>query len=233
MNEEKRWEQDEIDKGTLSFKQAMSAFQFQVTRYNTWMNLYALFVGALFVAFYGIAYNIGNSTSANDIENICKCACDSCSCAPVAKSMIKPLAELFLPREYMLILITLLGAIASGCWMASMVGNCAWINSYMRIVKRNEEKLVNSYPHTKPRDWFIHRYAITEKGEITSYPKFISTQTSTQFFIGATLAAWIFMFIWSICFTANVEMCCCGLLASILTSITISFSAWGIFKYFS
>lgn len=227
--------QYEIEKGTISYEQSISAYQFQVSRYNTWMNLYALFVGALFVAFYGIAYNINinDSANANDIENVCKCVCDSCSCTPAAESTIKPLAELFLPREYMLILVTLLGIIASGCWMASMMGNCAWINSYMRIIKRNEENLFASYPHTDPFDWFVHRYAITSKNEITQHPKFISTQKATQFFIGTTLTAWIFIFIWSICFVADKEMGCCGIIASLLVSTAISVATWRIFKLFS
>ena len=34
------------------YEVAIQGYQFQVTRYNTWMNYYALFVGALFVGLY-------------------------------------------------------------------------------------------------------------------------------------------------------------------------------------
>lgn len=37
-----------------AYKTAINGFQFQISRYNTWMNYYAIFVGALFVAFYKV-----------------------------------------------------------------------------------------------------------------------------------------------------------------------------------
>ena len=38
----------------MAYEKAIEGYQFQVTRYNTWMNYYAIFVGALFIAFYTI-----------------------------------------------------------------------------------------------------------------------------------------------------------------------------------
>ena len=38
----------------MAYETAIEGYQFQVTRYNTWMNYYAIFVGALFIAFYTI-----------------------------------------------------------------------------------------------------------------------------------------------------------------------------------
>lgn len=37
-----------------AYKIAINGFQFQISRYNTWMNYYAIFVGALFIAFYKV-----------------------------------------------------------------------------------------------------------------------------------------------------------------------------------
>ena len=38
----------------VAYEKAINGYQFQVGRYNTWMNYYAIFVGALFVALYSI-----------------------------------------------------------------------------------------------------------------------------------------------------------------------------------
>lgn len=93
------------DKKYVAYEQAIKAYQFQITRYNTWMNYYALFVGALFVAFYSLGCHTG-----------CDCKCSTPT-------------ELFLSHKGMLVLIALLGIISTTCWMASLIGNCAWMNS--------------------------------------------------------------------------------------------------------
>ena len=38
----------------LAYEQSINAYQSHVQRYNTWMNMYAIMTGALFVAFYSI-----------------------------------------------------------------------------------------------------------------------------------------------------------------------------------
>ena len=38
----------------FAYEKAINGFQFQISRYNTWMNYYAIFVGALFIAFYKV-----------------------------------------------------------------------------------------------------------------------------------------------------------------------------------
>ena len=43
------------------YDRAISAFQFQVDRYHTWMNYYSLFHGALLVALYSLENNSNNS----------------------------------------------------------------------------------------------------------------------------------------------------------------------------
>ena len=45
---------DQICKKQIAYEKAIDAYQFHVQRYHTWVNYYAIFVGALFVAFYTI-----------------------------------------------------------------------------------------------------------------------------------------------------------------------------------
>ena len=45
---------DQICKKQVAYDKAVEAYQFHVQRYHTWVNYYAIFVGALFVAFYTI-----------------------------------------------------------------------------------------------------------------------------------------------------------------------------------
>lgn len=37
-----------------AYTRAITAYQFHIERYNTWMNYYSIFVGALFIAYYSI-----------------------------------------------------------------------------------------------------------------------------------------------------------------------------------
>ena len=53
-----------------AYEKAIEGYQFQVGRYNIWMNYYAIFVGALFVALYSI-------WPKSEIETLC------CACKPV------------------------------------------------------------------------------------------------------------------------------------------------------
>lgn len=49
-----------------AYEKAIEGYQFQVGRYNTWMNYYALFVGALFIALY--------TTWPGSEADCCKCS---------------------------------------------------------------------------------------------------------------------------------------------------------------
>ncbi|MDE5578552.1 MAG: hypothetical protein K2I85_01160 [Alistipes sp.] len=210
----------ESQKKEIAYEQAVKAYQFQVTRYNTWMNYYALFVGALFVGFYNVPKN-------------------SLECLPI--------------------LISLLGIVASTCWMASLIGNCAWMKNYIKAVKKNEaiffgekdtedKKLVvyRSLIKKDSSDTNAEKTSETQRNEEVessrykwwkkcldwikekrktfinwikkkreSYPdcikkllkacfnfiigngrrEFISTQKITQWFVGSVLAAWIYIFV--------------------------------------
>ena len=56
----------QICKKLVAYEKAIDAYQFHVQRYHTWVNYYAIFVGALFVAFYTILSGI-----TNEVESCC------------------------------------------------------------------------------------------------------------------------------------------------------------------
>ncbi|MDE6865302.1 MAG: hypothetical protein K2I97_03655 [Alistipes sp.] len=230
-----------LDKQFIAYDQAIKAYQFQVTRYNTWMNYYALFVGALFVAFYMI---ICYSQNINIVDT-----------------------------KHLLILMSVLGIVASTCWMASLIGNCAWMKNYIKAVKKNEEAffgvnnanlIVYRSLITEDTEWckwwksFINRIKKEKEswpdwtkkilkacfGGIKKLlkacfnfiignrrPEFISTQKMTQWFVGAVLAAWIYIFI---CLCREKEPCIIDKVRDyeIMTSIGVAFGIWLIFKIF-
>lgn len=180
----------------VAYEQAVKAYQFQVTRYNTWMNYYALFVGALFISFYMII----------------------CYSKSIDTNIIDP--------KHLLIFIAVLGIIASTCWMASLIGNCAWMNNYIKIVKENEKTFFSENAQINTQN-YIYNYIDSDiisahKPQQTStcwqkiknffktnkgpwLPRFISTQKITQWFVGAVLAAWIYIFAW-VCAKDNITI---------------------------
>ncbi|MDE6569455.1 MAG: hypothetical protein K2K43_02385 [Alistipes sp.] len=222
----------------VAYEQSVKAYQFQVTRYNTWMNYYALFVGALFVGFYNVPK-------------------DALECLPI--------------------LISLLGIVASTCWMASLIGNCAWMNNYIKIVKENEKAFFSAYnsshnvyqkikyePVAAQRGWelrnffkllcnfpkwivqfiwfilkqilrFLH-WVIFKKNNtavqaLESVNTYISTQKTTQWFVGSVLAAWIYIFVYAcdIAITTNCKLINNGIL--ILGSVVIAVIIWFLLKH--
>lgn len=188
----------------IAYEQSVKAYQFQVTRYNTWMNYYALFVGALFVAFYNVP------TAGSDIQ-----------CLPI--------------------IISLLGIVASICWMASLIGNCAWMNNYIQTVKENEriffeEPVQQNDENLTNPDLSVYRH-IHQGEQIPKvyYKEFISTQKMTQWFVGAVLAVWIYIFIYlctgdgSIAITCNCELVNSG--TPILISIVAAWGIWILLKH--
>ena len=213
----------------VAYEQSVKAYQFQVTRYNTWMNYYALFVGALFVGYYWITCRTSD-------------------------------------KDDLLRLISLLGIVASTCWMASLIGNCAWMKNYIKAVKKNEAIFFGEKTEDD-NNLIVYRRLITEdtegckwwksfidriKKKMESWPdwikktidcikkkwkaiignrrrEFISTQKITQCFVGAVLAAWIYIFI---CLCPEKKSCIIDKVHNyeIMTSIGVAFGIWLIFK---
>lgn len=113
----KRYSKDEY---IYSLWKAIEGYQFQVGRYNIWMNYYAIFVGALFVALYSI-------WPKSEIETLC-CACKPvCGKAPAA---VAESQEWFLP-----LIISVLGWIASLCWYGALLGYRKWNEHWIKVVQ--------------------------------------------------------------------------------------------------
>lgn len=112
-----------------AYEKAIEGYQFQVGRYNIWMNYYAIFVGALFVALYSI-------WPKSEIETLC-CACKPvCGKAPAA---VAESQEWFLP-----LIISVLGWIASLCWYGALLGYRKWNEHWIKVVQGIEMVLKRS-----------------------------------------------------------------------------------------
>ena len=169
---------DQICKKQVAYDKVVEAYQFHVQRYHTWVNYYAIFVGALFVAFYTI---IPQS------ENV--------QCAPCSGTIFSFLDSIWLP-----LLIITLGWFASMCWLASIIGHYEWMKSWMRIVKKREEAFFETIPNQPSNtssvssEIFVYGKVMREPDRSESnnmLPKFISTQKITQWFVWSVILAWI------------------------------------------
>ena len=156
----------QICKKLVAYEKAIDAYQFHVQRYHTWVNYYAIFVGALFVAFYTILSGI-----TNEVE----------SCCAVQKVDITDNHE----STFFLFLISCLGLWTTICWLASTVGHYSWMKSWIEIVKKLEHDFLGTDNPV---------YAILIKNNViitaTRHPRFISTQKVTQIFLIGVIIAW-------------------------------------------
>lgn len=172
----------QICKKQVAYEKAIEAYQFHVQRYHTWVNYYAIFVGALFVAFYTIIAQTDFEIHYYFME------------------VSKIRSELLLP-----IIIALLGWSTSIAWFASIVGHYAWMNSWIEIVKLNEEVFFSNSFFVYRKVRLNNEQAIKAKKEHGEkwrnnwetnnnkfLPQFISTQKVTQYFVQIVILAWIF-----------------------------------------
>ena len=165
-----------------AYEKAIEGYQFQVGRYNIWMNYYAIFVGALFVALYSI-------WPKSEIETLC-CACKPvCSKVPVA---IAESQEWFLP-----LIISVLGWIASLCWYGALLGYRKWNDHWIGVIQKIERIIVGKEDPspTLSLDKYLKVYLDMPKScsedATPRYVKgFISTQKITGIFIFFAALAW-------------------------------------------
>lgn len=154
------------DKLKVAYEESIKAYQSHVQRYNTWMNMYAIMTGALFVAFYSVYGN----------EN-----CDKrCLCAKTLETNVDGI---------LLVLIALLGFLCSLCWLGAVKGHYEWMKSYVKILKSNEKKYFDSY------SLFVYTKVAASKRQVSSGNYlfgFYSTQKITLFFIKCVALAWLF-----------------------------------------
>ena len=176
---------DQICKKQVAYGKVVEAYQFHVQRYHTWVNYYAIFVGALFVAFYTI---IPQS------ENV--------QCTPCSGTIFSFLDSIWLP-----LLIITLGWFASMCWLASIIGHYEWMKSWIRIVKMREvdffETTSSQSSNISPvsSEIFVYGKVMREPDRSVPnnmLPKFISTQKVTQWFVWSVILMWIAssVFLW-------------------------------------
>lgn len=167
----------------LAYDKAIEGYQFQVGRYNIWMNYYAIFTGAFFVALYSIW------PSASGGCGCCKC------CMPQVSGTGWNIW--FLP-----LVISLLGLWASICWYGALLGYRKWNEHWMGIVRQCERNVLNPTGNTGRQvyDKMPHSpyYAVG----------YISTQKITGLFIIGIILAWLSA-IWFIAFN-HYGNCCCA-----------------------
>ena len=121
----------------VAYEQAIKGYQFHVQRYQTWVNYYAIFVGALFVALYNIKPSMGNF----------------CLCTPTSS----------LTWELLLsYLVVVLGWLASVCWLASITGHYNWMLSWTHIVKLRERRFFHG---KEPGVFFVRLRPLFRRNE--------------------------------------------------------------------
>ena len=204
-----------------AYEKAIAGYQFQVGRYNIWMNYYAIFVGALFVALYSI-------WPKSEIETLC-CACKPvCGKAPAA---VAESQEWFLP-----LIISVLGWIASLCWYGALLGYRKWNEHWVGVVQKIEKIIIGEKPQTTNEDLKVYLDLPKSSSEDVTprYIKgFISTQKTTGSFIFFVALAWggVLFFI--------LSNWCCGetcywlVAGASLTVIAICLLRYGRFGLYS
>lgn len=190
------------EKKRLAYNKAIEGYQFQVDRYNIWMNYYAIFVGALFIAFYTIW--------PSDSSSCCCCKC----CKPESGHDV----------WFLLLVISILGFFASVCWYGALLGYRKWNGHWMKIVRECENSLNKSEKDLHPvydempersskrcilkRIFNAIKKLFSRKNATCYYVEgYISTQKITGIFIICIMLAWIASFAFAI--YKLYDDCCC------------------------
>lgn len=196
-----------------AYEKAIDAYQFIVLRYHTWMNYYSVFVGAFFVAL--------QSTWSDNLVGLCN------------SNGLSDQRAYFFP-----LLIAILGWGTSVCWLASLIGHSTWMNSYISILKKLEQKYLPEdlyvYSYIREKDWAeMHENPCRKEIYARGY---ISTQKVTQWFVIVVLYCWqlviafllkgcinwlylffgalAVVFIWVV-----LHYCCCKLFSDVLNGM--------------
>lgn len=131
------------------------------------MNMYAIIIGALFIAFYSIC---GEENLSN--------------------------------KDALLVMVAILGFVASLCWLGAVKGHYEWMKSFVMIVKYNERRY---FGHDNPNAPFVYSKVMacedTDSNKSYLYG-FFSTQKITLFLISLVALAW------AICLWITTKCCC-------------------------
>lgn len=147
----------------LAYKQSIQAYQHHVERYSTWMNMYAIMTGALFVAFYSV---YGKENKAERL-----------------------IFEYISYSTYLLVLICFLGFICSLCWWGTVKGHYEWMKSFIQIIKFNEKQYFGKNGVFVYSKVITTSSTIPQKGDFIY--GFLSTQKITLLFIKTAALAWL------------------------------------------
>lgn len=208
----------ENNKELVAYEQAIKAYQFHVQRYHTWVNYYAIFTGALFVAFYNVMPDFKGGYA------VCGCCMAS------------------LPLEWWFsLLIALVGWFASICWQASIEGHYRWMLSWTRVLKLRERKYfegeVGDNKAIFVYDGVLYGKVLSGKTDESNLmlPGFVSTQKVTQIFVRVVMLAWIAV-VFLLGLAAGLGICCAlifPLLLSIFSLLSYSYIFSKMGKWYS
>ena len=115
-----------------AYEKAIEGYQFQVGRYNIWMNYYAIFVRRFYS--FALYSNLAEKAKSKRYVAHCKPVCGKAPAA-VAESQ-----EWFLP-----LIISVLGWIASLCWYGALLGYRKWNEHWIKVVQGIEMVLNKMY----------------------------------------------------------------------------------------
>jgi hypothetical protein len=187
-----------------AYEKAIEHYKFQVGRYNTWMNYYAIFVGALLVALYSI-------WPKDEVETLSH-ACNSC-CNKITVTDGKS------QNWGLLMIISILGWITSMCWYGALLGYRKWNNHCIGVVKKIEGILLEEHSKTTNENLKVYT---NHPGSVKYVPGFVSTQKITGIFIFSVALAWVGVLTY-ILSQWCCQWCCFGFICFILTVIIVVF----------
>ena len=117
-----------VEQHRFIYQKAIDAYQYHVNRYHTWMNYYALFNGALLVAFCTLlcatTQIIGGKGSFE------------------TEKVVLAGGGMFLSNNYecLQVLIIALGILTSFMWLLSILGHRTWTLSWMSLICKYERE---------------------------------------------------------------------------------------------
>lgn len=157
-----------------TYKLIFEHFKLMEHRYHTWMNYYSLFNGALLVAYCTILVSVGKIVEKSSYA------------MPMADNADgRVLFSLDCTYWEFLMLIAILGVIASICWFCSMQGHTVWLENWRNALKNVGYEF----------DWTIYvleteENKFTKSNDILKQLTLYSTAKITTCFIKGIIAAW-------------------------------------------
>ena len=187
----------------MAYEKAIEGYQFQLTRYNTWMNYYAIFVGALFIAFYTI------TTSTNPDNRILLVIAALGLCASLCWY-----GALLGYRKW------------NGHWMQGIHKLETGVFGKASEQDNNVLKVYRNMPSTDTKCYIrrlINRITkSTDSSEKKYAAGYISTQKITGIFIIVVMLAWLAMI--GLIIYKMYENCCCACRWTIGIGIAVAIS---------